>query len=260
MMKAVAAAVLGNSFFGLSFLFSKVALERLEPFVLLAVRFIVAFVMLNLVLLTGKVKIRLTGKPVQKILMLGLVQPVLYFTFENYGIRGTSTAFAGTLLAIVPVITLIAGVLFRKEIPSRLQVFGAVLSVIGVAVISLAQQRGSNEAGGVAFLFCAVVSSVGYNLLMRDTADSFTSFERTYVMIGLGSLFFTCFLVIQSGGALGRLAPKMWGLMGPALPAAVGAGRLGEYFLSGGIFFSRSIFPPELCIFLFESGAGQYLY
>ena len=31
MMKAVAAAVLGNSFFGLSFLFSKVALERLEP-------------------------------------------------------------------------------------------------------------------------------------------------------------------------------------------------------------------------------------
>lgn len=131
MMKAVAAAVLGNSFFGLSFLFSKVALERLEPFVLLAVRFIVAFVMLNLVLLTGKVKIRLTGKPVQKILMLGLVQPVLYFTFENYGIRGTSTAFAGTLLAIVPVITLIAGVVFRKEIPSRLQVFGAVLSVIG---------------------------------------------------------------------------------------------------------------------------------
>lgn len=66
MMKAVAAAVLGNSFFGLSFLFSKVALERLEPFVLLAVRFIVAFVMLNLVLLTGKVKIRLTGKPGSK--------------------------------------------------------------------------------------------------------------------------------------------------------------------------------------------------
>ena len=54
MMKAVAAAVLGNSFFGLSFLFSKVALERLEPFVLLAVRFIVAFVMLNLVLLKGE--------------------------------------------------------------------------------------------------------------------------------------------------------------------------------------------------------------
>lgn len=71
MMKAVAAAVLGNSFFGLSFLFSKVALERLEPFVLLAVRFIVAFVMLNLVLLTGKVKIRLTGKPFKKSSCLG---------------------------------------------------------------------------------------------------------------------------------------------------------------------------------------------
>lgn len=33
--------------------------------------------------------------------------------------------------------------------------------------------------------------------------------------------------------------------LGQAPAAAVGAGRLGEYFLSGGIFFSRSIFPPN---------------
>lgn len=46
----------------------------------------------------------------------------------------------------------------------------------------------------------------------------------------------------------------------PAPPAAAGAGRLGECFLSGGIFFGRSIFSSELCIFLFESGTGQYLY
>ncbi|MDB2030489.1 DMT family transporter [[Clostridium] symbiosum] len=260
MMKAVAAAVLGNSFFGLSFLFSKVALERLEPFVLLAVRFIVAFVMLNLVLLTGKVKIRLTGKPVQKILMLGLVQPVLYFTFENYGIRGTSTAFAGTLLAIVPVITLIAGVLFKKEIPSRLQVFGAVLSMIGVAVISLAQQRGSNEAGGVAFLFCAVVSSVGYNLLMRDTADSFTSFERTYVMLGLGSLFFTCFSVIQSGGALGRLlqplsGPGVWGsIFYLAAFSSVGAFFLLNYAFSYLNLAQASIFTNLVTVVSIAAG------
>ncbi|MFR6331173.1 MAG: EamA family transporter [Eisenbergiella sp.] len=93
----------------------------------------------------------------------------------------------------MPVITLIAGVLFRKEIPSRLQVFGAVLSVIGVAVISLTQQRGSNEAGrrGISVLRRSI--KCGYNLLMRDTADSFTSFERTYVMLGLGSLFLPVF-------------------------------------------------------------------
>ena len=102
MMKAVLAAVLGNSFW-IKLLFSKVALERLEPFVLLAVRFIVAFVMLNLVLLTGKVKIRLTGKPVQKILMLGLVRDRFFILHSKimgfgdvYGIcRNTASHCAG---------------------------------------------------------------------------------------------------------------------------------------------------------------------
>ena len=198
---AIGAALLGNSFFGLSFLFSKVALERLEPFVLLAVRFIAAFVLLNLILLTGKVKLCLRGKPLGKVLMLGLVQPVLYYTFENYGIRGTSTAFAGTLLAVVPVITLLAGVVFRKEIPTKLQCFGSVISVAGVAAISMVQQSGNNDGKGILFLFGAVLSAVAYNLLMRDTADSFTSFERTYVMVAFGGVFFTGFALVQSAGS-----------------------------------------------------------
>lgn len=216
-MKAVGAALLGNTFFGLSFLFSKVALQKLEPFVLLAVRFTVAFVILNLILAAGKTKITFKGKPMGKLLLLGIVQPVLYYTFENYGIRGTSTAFAGTLLAVVPVITLLAGIIFQKEIPSGIQTAGSVISVAGVAVISITQQSGSSEMKGILFLFCAVLSSVAYNLLMSDTADYFTSFERTYVMIAFGSIFFIFFALIKSGG--GSLVemlrplqePSVWG-------------------------------------------------
>lgn len=216
-MKAVGAALLGNTFFGLSFLFSKVALQKLEPFVLLAVRFTAAFVILNWILAAGKTKINFKGKPMGKLLLLGIVQPVLYYTFENYGIRGTSTAFAGTLLAVVPVITLLAGIIFRKEIPSGIQTAGSVISVAGVAVISITQQSGSSEMKGILFLFCAVLSSVAYNLLMRDTADYFTSFERTYVMIAFGSIFFILFALIKSGG--GSLVemlrplqePSVWG-------------------------------------------------
>ena len=54
---------------------------------------------------------------------------------------------------------------------------------------------------------------------MRDTADSFTSFERTYVMIGLGSLFLPVF------------SDTIWWRIGPAPAAAVGAGRLGSIFI-----------------------------
>lgn len=198
-VKAIGAAILGNTFFGLSFLFSKVALGQVEPFVLLAVRFVVAFILLNLILLSGKARIRLRGKPIGKILALGLIQPVLYFTFENYGIRGTSSALAGTLLATVPAATLLAGVLFMRERTSWIQVLGAILSMAGVAVISVTQDGGSTSVVGMIFLFCAVLASVGYNMMTKDTAESFTAFERTYVMIALGGLFFTAAALFQVG-------------------------------------------------------------
>lgn len=260
-MKAVGAAILGNTFFGLSFLFSKVALVQLEPFVLLAVRFIIAFIILNLILLTGKVKISLKGKPLGKILLLGMVQPVLYYTFENYGIRGTSTAFAGTLLAVVPVITLFAGVIFRKEIPTRLQLFGSVVSVAGVVVISIAQKGGSTEIKGIIFLFCAVISSVAYNLLMRDTADFFTSFERTYVMIAFGSVFFVLFALFQSGGAslaeiLSPLQqPYVWGsIFYLAAFSSVGAFFLLNYAFSCLSLAQASIFTNIVTVVSISAG------
>ena len=127
-------------------------------------------------------------------------------------------------------------------------------------MISLAQQRGSNEAGGVAFLFCAVVSSVGYNLLMRDTAYSFTSFERTYVMLGLGSLFFACFSVIQSGGALGRLlqplsGPGVWGsIFYLAAFSSVGAFFLLNYAFSYLNLAQASIFTNLVTVVSIAAG------
>lgn len=261
MMKAVGAAILGNTFFGLSFLFSKVALLRLEPFVLLAVRFTTAFLILNLILLTGKVKVSLKGKPLGKILLLGLVQPVLYYTFENYGIRGTSTAFAGTLLAVVPVITLFAGIIFRKEIPSGRQLFGSVISVAGVAVISLVQQDGSTEIKGIIFLFCAVISSVAYNLLMRDTADFFTSFERTYVMIAFGSAFFILFALVKTGGnSLAAVLrplqePCVWGsIFYLAAFSSVGAFFLLNYAFSCLSLAQASIFTNMVTVVSIAAG------
>ena len=95
--KASLAGLLGYSIFGFSFLFSKIALDLASPSVLLSVRFLMAFLVMNLLLLTGKQHISLRGKPVGMLLLLGLVQPVLYFLFEAYGISMTSASFSGVM-------------------------------------------------------------------------------------------------------------------------------------------------------------------
>ena len=103
------AALTAATIFGMSFMFSKMALTTAAPTVLLAFRFTVAVAAMSLVIalnaLVGKVRgkplfaFSLKGKPVGKLLLLGIVQPVAYFIFENYGILYTSAAVAGAPVA-----------------------------------------------------------------------------------------------------------------------------------------------------------------
>ena len=132
LLAALASAVI----FGMSFMFSKLALEVAAPTVLLAFRFTVAVAAMTLVVLVnalvGKLRGRplfafsLRGKPVYKLLLLGIVQPVAYFIFENYGILYTSSAVAGTIIAAVPVCCILMDVLVLHEKVTLKQVLCAV--------------------------------------------------------------------------------------------------------------------------------------
>ncbi len=134
--KALIAVILGNSIFGFSFLFSKIALEITIPSVMLAVRFTVAFLALNLVVIfgkfTNKLQFSLKGKPLKDVLLLALFQPGIYFVTESYGIKLTSSAFAGTIIAVI---SIAAGVVFVNETFTLWQMVGAVV-IVGSVYIS----------------------------------------------------------------------------------------------------------------------------
>ena len=120
--KALGAVILGNTIFGFSFIFSKMALQVTLPSVMIAVRFVMAFITLNLIVIFGRmikvsdgqggkkplVSFSLKSKPLRYIILLALFQPILYFLCESYGIVFTSSSFAGTIIAIIP----IAGIVF----------------------------------------------------------------------------------------------------------------------------------------------------
>ena len=187
--------------FGFSFLFSKSALELTSPFVLLAYRFWTAFITLNLILLTGRQKLSLKGKPVGKLLLLGLVQPIIYFTCETYGIAETSSSFAGIILGLVPVAGLVLGRVFLKEKSSLFHIICAVLSIVGVALTTAGGEVKFSVLGTV-LLFGAVLCTSMQNVISRSISDTFTPFERTYVMFALGCVFFTLIAVIQNRNGL----------------------------------------------------------
>jgi len=196
--RATLAALCGNAIFGFSFVFSRLALNVASPFVMLMYRFGVAFGVLSLVALwaagSGRqdwLRFRLHWRKIGPLVALGLVQPVLYFLCESYGISLTNATVSGVIIALVPIAALGAGALFLHEKPTLRQIAFSLLSIAGVVVMTLQQSAGGAvQPLGILLLIGAVLSGVGFNILSRGLSQRFSALERTYVMMGVG---FVCF-------------------------------------------------------------------
>lgn len=197
--RGMLAAFFSNVLFGFSFLFSKIGLAQTTPLVLLTWRFWLALAVMTLLCVTGVVRLSLRGKPVGKLLLLGLFQPVLYFLFENYGLKATTATFSSVMIALVPVAALAFGAVFEGEKPTLWQTFFSVLSVGGViATALLTNEGGTVTPVGVLLLIGAVASSVGFNVMSRRTAGVFSPFERTYVMFCLAAAVFSLLALFEN--------------------------------------------------------------
>lgn len=204
-------ALLASAIFGMSFMFSKLALEVAKPTVLLAFRFLIAFTAMSLVILVnalvGKTRGRplfafsLKGKPIGSLVLLGLIQPVLYFFCENYGILYTSSAVAGTIIAVVPIACIVTDVLILHEKVTRRQVICAVLCIGGVALIYMGGET-HISALGLVLLLMTVGCDAAYYTLSHRAAAKFTAFEVTYVMFTVGMVFFIPAALIQGSGRM----------------------------------------------------------
>jgi drug/metabolite transporter (DMT)-like permease len=200
---AISGTLAAYVIFGLSFIFSKVALNQVSPFVLLALRFLCAFTLLNLLLLTGKFRLKLKGKRLWPLLLIGFLQPVAYFIFESYGIKLTTATFSSVVVSLIPIATLLGGILFLREIPKKLQVVSMLVSVGGVVTMALLQNSdGTVKLAGIFMMIGAVAAAAVFNGLTRKFSGEFSAFERTYVMFLLGTVVFLPLAIVQSGGSL----------------------------------------------------------
>lgn len=212
---ALLAVATGNTIFGFSFIFSKMALGIAIPSVLIATRFLFAFLTLNIIAFVGRkiliddgeggrrplVTFSLKGKPLRNVLLLALFQPILYFLCETYGIVYTSSAFAGTIVAVIPVASIVTDIFIMKSKVTAKQVICAVLSAIGVAITTIGAEGMKSSAIGLIILLGAVCSGALFYVFSKKSGTHFNALEQTYVMFAAGSLVYIMFALVQCRGA-----------------------------------------------------------
>jgi drug/metabolite transporter (DMT)-like permease len=195
-------AALGcEALYGLSYIFTKQATNAASPIALLGWRFLIAFVVMSVLILLHVVKVDFKGKKLRPLLLVAIFDPFLYFIGETFGISHTTASESGVFLACIPVAALIASALILRKYPTRQQVLGIAVTLIGVLVTVLAAGASASlSLVGYLFLVLAVVTYALYSVYV-EKASAYTGIEITYIMLAAGALVF---VLMALGEALNR--------------------------------------------------------
>ncbi len=200
-LKAYGASLTATTLFGLSFLFLKIALEENDGrvFDLLSYRFLMGSIILLVLSRARLVRLDFTGKNLWPLLAMCLLNPVLYFTFEIFGVNRVASSEAGMMLSVLPVTTTILGVIFLKERVTVRQVFFALLSISGIVLINVCSYEPGNSSNlGRLLLLTAILAGSSYSIMTKKISTHFSAVERTSAMIFAGAVFFTGLAIVTN--------------------------------------------------------------
>lgn len=187
---ALSAAVI---FWGLSFVATKIALEQIPPFPLIALRFALAAAMFLLLMLRRGLP-SFTKRDHLKVLFIAAFEPGLYFVFETLGLQLTSAAKTALIIATIPIAVLILAALLLGERTSPKRFIGIGLSLVGITVLMAGDRQLSFQMEGALlgdlFVFGAVLSAAFYIVLTRRMVKHHSAVDITSMQVIYGALFF----------------------------------------------------------------------
>ncbi len=190
-------SLIAHIFFGFSFIAVRLGATATSPLTLLSWRFFLAFVAMELCKRLGIFHIHLKGKSLKPLLLMVLFQPLLYFTAETLGIQMTSASESGTIIATIPLLTLLLMPALSREYPTRRQWISIAVSVCGVILVGATKWADATfNLLGYGLLFTAALSdAIFLNLTRRN--PQFSGVEQSYIMFGFGALVFTIAALLE---------------------------------------------------------------
>lgn len=189
-------------FWGVSFISTKVVLKEIPPVSIAFFRQLVALLPLFVWGIATRSSFRIALKDLLLLAGSSFFGIVLYFVFENNGLRYTTASSASMIVAAVPVFTLLVEMLFFK-LKATLKVIACIMaSILGVyLVISVNGKLDFSSAAfrGNMLVMGAMASWVIYTVMSRKLGSRYSSFIITLYQTILSCLLFFPFLLPEFG-------------------------------------------------------------
>jgi drug/metabolite transporter (DMT)-like permease len=186
-------------FWAFSFIWFKEANKTFHPITIIFIRLSFSVIILTSYLIITKNFMQIKKRDRKLFLMLALFEPFFYFLGESFGLTFVSATVCSVLISIIPVFAAIGAWLIFKERLKAVNYAGIIFSFIGILVFILNKDGNiSFNTKGLALLFLAIVSAVGYNLTLSRLVGTYSPVFIVSVQNIIGaSLFLPLFLIFD---------------------------------------------------------------
>jgi len=178
-------------FWSFSFIWTQVAIQSFPPMTLITLRLLIASALLFVVIkLSGKFQ-PLRRKDLKMFVLLAFFEPFLYYVGETYGLTMVDASLAAVIISTIPLFAPVLAFLILREYISWANVFGIVVSLIGVFLV-IYQPTGGFQANplGVALMFMAVFAAICYATTLRKISTHYSTLSVIFYQSLLGLMFF----------------------------------------------------------------------
>ncbi|MEL7585957.1 MAG: DMT family transporter [Prolixibacteraceae bacterium] len=198
------AALLAMFFWSLSFVWFKVAYKAYEPMTVVLLRLsFAAVIILIFSIAAGKLE-KLKKEDRGWMLFLSFFEPFLYFMGESFGLKYISPTIAAVIISTIPLFTTLAAWYFHNETLSRVNFAGLLLSFAGVTLVVFDTTYGLSASPlGLALEFLAVLSTIGYAVILKRLTARYNGYTIITWQNGIGAfMFFPFWLIFESAATL----------------------------------------------------------
>ncbi len=187
-VKAIIAALLATIIWASSFVFVKMILPDIGPLTIAGLRYFLAFLVLLPFMLNKRQAIQnISPKKWFHLTLIGISAYAVGNGALFWGLKYLPAATVSFLMGISPLLILFGGVIFLKEVPTRLQIVGLLISLSGNALFfSAGLQPG--EPLGIAFVAIGLLGFTAFGILGRNLArgKSLSTLHLTGIPLGIG--------------------------------------------------------------------------
>jgi drug/metabolite transporter (DMT)-like permease len=191
--------ILAMIFWGFSFVAFKIANQSFRPITIVTLRLFVSIFFLFGFAWSFKRLNKIKRKDQKWLWLMAIAEPFFYFLGEAYGLTMVTATIGAVIVSTIPLIVPFGAYYLYKEKLTPMNYLGLLISFGGVLLVVL-NKSGSLAASpkGILLMFVAVLSAVGYTLIVKKLADDYSPITITAYQSFYGLLMFIpIFLIFE---------------------------------------------------------------